>query len=64
MFRPPFPSPEPLSEDMIERIVEKRTDTLDEEFMSGKMKEDAYKANCKAINEWADREYARTRAAR
>lgn len=64
MFSLPRPATSPLTEDQIERVVEKRTDTLDEEFLSGKMKQAAYDANCKALDEWATREYARTRAHR
>lgn len=52
----------PLTEDQIERAVERSTDRLDAAFLDGKMTKEAYDANCAAISEWADREYARTRA--
>lgn len=61
MYHPPGTPTMPLTEDQIERVVEKRTDTMDSEFMDGRMTREDYDANCKALSAWADREYARTR---
>jgi len=47
-----------LTEEMIERIVERRTDTIDKKFMDGRSTQAEYDADCKAISEWADRELA------
>ena len=63
MYRPPMPAIAPLSEDMIERVVETRTNSMDKEFMDGTMKKDAYDANCAALATWAEREYARAKEA-
>ena len=54
----------PLSEEMIERVVERRTDSIDKKFMNGKSTKAEYEADCAAIAAWADRQYAMTRCPR
>ncbi len=48
------------TDDRIERFVEKATDRLDENLMSGVLTQQEYDAEVKALNKWAEREYDRS----
>lgn len=48
-----------LTEEQIERIVEKRTDAIDKKLMDGKSTPAEYDADCRAIRDWADQQYAK-----
>jgi len=47
----------PLTEDQIERQVERFTDRADAAFMAGKLTQAEYDARMKEISLWADAEY-------
>jgi hypothetical protein len=46
-----------MTEDQIERAVERKVDSLDARFMAGTMTQSEYDAAMKAISAWADSEY-------
>jgi hypothetical protein len=57
-------SPEPLTDDQIERRVEHLTDALDRAYLKSAMPEAEYRQRLAKIDAWADAEAARSRAAR
>lgn len=46
-----------MTEDQIERAVERKTDNLDARFMNSKMSQAEYDEEMKEIQRWADHEY-------
>jgi hypothetical protein len=48
-----------MTEDQIERIVERATDKLDADLMSGKLTQATYDAEVVALDKWAGQQYAR-----
>ena len=46
-----------MTEDQIERHVERRTDTLDARLMAGSLTQAEYDAEQRALNQWAEAEY-------
>jgi hypothetical protein len=49
--------PVPLTEHMIERIVERKMDRLDEQFLSGKLTQKEYDREMVALDKWASQQY-------
>ncbi len=47
----------PMTEDQIERAVERKTDGLDARFMARKLTQAEYDAEHRAIARWADTQY-------
>lgn len=48
-----------MTEDQIERAVERKVDSLDRMFMSTDMTQDAYDKAMKDIHAWAEAQYAK-----
>lgn len=48
-----------LTEDQIERKVERMIDALDKSFMNGELTQDAYDKEMKSIDDWAQEQYKR-----
>jgi uncharacterized membrane protein len=48
-----------MTEDQIERAVERATDRLDERFLSGEISRARYADEMDRLSAWADREYRR-----
>lgn len=48
----------PLSEDRIERMVERMTDRLDARFMAGDFEREDYDRRSREVGDWATRQYA------
>jgi hypothetical protein len=46
-----------MTEEQIERRVEKRTDAVDRDFMAGRLSQTEYDAAMRELTAWADREY-------
>lgn len=46
-----------LSEEQIERRIEKATDRLDRQFMNGSITQEEYDAEIKALDEWANEQF-------
>lgn len=46
-----------MSENRIERTVEREMNRLDREFMDGMLEEDAYDSEVKELEKWAREEY-------
>lgn len=51
-----------MTEDQIERTVERKFDALDARYMRGELSTPAYEAESKAIDAWAEARYAERRA--
>jgi hypothetical protein len=47
-----------MTEDQIERAVERQMNALDRAFMGGDMDREAYDAEVKALDDWAEDQYA------
>lgn len=47
-----------MSEDEIERHVERATDIVDSDFMAGKLTQSEYDEEMKRISDWAERKYS------
>lgn len=47
-----------MTEDQIERMVERKFDALDSRYMRGELPKAAYEAESKAIDAWAEARYA------
>jgi hypothetical protein len=45
-----------MSEEQIERSVERKFDSLDRRFMSGKLTQEEYDTEAERIRRWADKE--------
>jgi hypothetical protein len=45
-----------MTEEQIERIVEKRTDAIDARYMAGKLTTEEYNAAIADLDAWAERE--------
>jgi uncharacterized membrane protein len=50
-----------MTEDQIERAVERATDRLDERFMRGEISRARYADEMDKLSSWAEREYRRAR---
>lgn len=48
-----------LTEDQIERKVERMIDALDKSFMNGDMTQEQYDTEMKSIDDWAQEQYKR-----
>jgi hypothetical protein len=46
-----------MTEDQIERAVERTTDAIDAQYMAGKLSESEYKDKLSKLDQWAEREY-------
>ncbi len=46
-----------MTEEQIERAVERITDSLDRRFMSGVISQKKYDADMKELAQWADNQY-------
>jgi len=46
-----------VTEEMIERAVESKVNTLDRKFMKSNMTQEDYDQKMREINEWADAQY-------
>jgi hypothetical protein len=49
-----------MTEDQIERAVERKVDALDAIFMAGTITQTEYDSRMRDISDWADRQYAAT----
>jgi hypothetical protein len=49
-----------MTEDQIERAVERQFDSLNAQLMNGSLTQSRYDAASKRISRWAELEYART----
>ena len=52
-----------MTENQIERIVESKTDSLDREYLSGKIDSSEYDTRCQEIKTWAETEYSKIQLA-
>lgn len=52
-----------MTEDQIENAVSRRTDGIDARYMRGALTEAEYQAEMKALNAWAEAQYAAARKA-
>lgn len=43
-----------MTEDQIERMVERMYDSLDKKYMKGELTEEEYRVECQKINDWAE----------
>ncbi len=50
-----------MTEEQIERAVERKIDILDRRYLSGQLTEVEYKIAIKEIDVWADKEYLHRR---
>ena len=50
-----------MSEDQIERAVERRVDAIDARFMRGEMTQAEYNAAMREVDAWADAQHAARR---
>lgn len=48
-----------LTAEQIERKVERATDRIDARFMNGALTQEQYDAEMKALDKWADDQYAK-----
>lgn len=46
-----------MSEDQIERMVERMFDSLDKRFSRGQLTDEEYRVECKKISDWAEKQY-------
>lgn len=46
-----------MSEDQIERMVERMFDSLDKRFTKGELTEEEYRVESKQISDWAEKQY-------
>lgn len=46
-----------MTEEQLERAVERKVNSLDARFMNSKMTQAEYDAEMKEINDWAEKEY-------
>jgi len=53
-----------MTEDQIERLVERYVDAIDLRYMAGKLSDAEYRDAMRAIEAWASRQYARPAALR
>ncbi len=52
-----------MTEDQIERRVETRVDTADRAFVTGRITQEEYDRQIRAIHDWAGAQYAQKRSA-
>jgi hypothetical protein len=52
-----------MTEDQIERAVERLIDSLDQQFLTSNMTQAAYDAAMREIDQWAEQQLARRTAA-
>lgn len=50
-----------MTEDQIERAVERKTDALDAAFLRGSLTQAEYDLECKRIADWAELQYRQRR---
>lgn len=48
---------QPMTEDQIERIVERETDRLDARFMTGKIDQEEYDREIVILDKWASQQF-------
>lgn len=46
-----------MTEDMIERTVDRMTDNVDRRYLRGQISEQSYRVEMGSISDWADRQY-------
>lgn len=47
-----------MTEDQIERVVERRIDAIDKRYLAGELTEEDYREKIREVDEWAKRQSA------